>query len=191
MAPHAEIVAVDDRVSVVLSEHDVHGEVLALGRATYKGRIEPVPEATGALRDAYLAAHPSAALYVDFSDFNFYRIKVETVRYIGGFGRMSWIDTDAWRASEVDPLATIAKEVIEHMNQDHAHNLVDYAHAFTDAQWAERAIMIRLDQLGFDMRVENDEQSTEVRIGFSEPKTTSEQIHEAMVRLAREARKNA
>lgn len=187
LAEHTKNLQADDRVSVVLNEHDVHGEVLALGRATYKGRIAKVDE-PGELRDAYLEAHPSAATYVDFADFNFYRVAVEAVRYIGGFGRMSWIDEDGWRTSSVDPLAEISQGVIEHMNADHAHNLLDYAHAFTDATWAQRATMVRLDQHGFDMRVANDERSMEVRVGFSEPKTTSEQIHEAMVRLAREAR---
>ncbi len=188
LAEHTRNLTADDRVSVVVNEHDVHGEVLALGRATYKGRVERLQK-KDAVRELYLQKHPSSSKWVDFGDFAFYRIAVEAVRYIGGFGRMSWVDRESWRASSVDPLAEIAHGVIEHMNDDHAHNLLDYTHAFTDADWAERATMVRLDQHGFDLRVENDERSTEVRIGFAEPRTTADEIHEIMVRLAREARR--
>lgn len=187
LAEHTRNLAADDRSSVVLNEHDVHGEVLALGRATYKGRIAKLEDTSG-IREEYLELHSSASMYVDFADFNFYRLTVEAVRYIGGFGRMSWIDKDEWAKSEVDPLAEHAAGVIEHMNDDHAHNLVDYAHAFTDADWAERAIMVRLDHFGFDMRVEAQDRSQEVRVTFDEPKTTQDEIHEVMVRLARKAR---
>lgn len=187
LAVHTRNLTADDRASIVISEHDVVDEVLALGRATYKGRVSRVEE-PGALREAYLALHPGASTFVDFADFYFYRLAVESVRYIGGFGRMSWIDADAWTSSEVDPLVNIAPGVIEHMNTDHAHNLVDYAHAFTEASWATEARMVRLDHLGFDLRVWDGDRATEVRIGFAEPKVTSEQVHEVMVRLARLAR---
>ena len=187
LAEHTRNIAADDRVSFVLNEHDAHGEVLALGRATYKGRIARVVD-DEEVRDDYLALHPSAATYVDFADFNFYRIAVEAVRYIGGFGRMSWIDEESWSEAQVDPLADIAAGVVEHMNDDHAHNLVDYAHAFADANWVEEATMVRLDRYGFDMRVSAGERSEEVRIAFDDPKSTSDEIHEVMVRLARKAR---
>ena len=43
-------------------------------------------------RDRYLAANPAAAYYIDFGDFTFYRLDVESIRYVGGYGRMSWVD---------------------------------------------------------------------------------------------------
>lgn len=187
LAVHTRNITADDRASVVVAEHDVTGEILALGRATYKGRIRKM-EDPGEARRTYLNLHPSAAAYVDFADFNFYRLVVEEVRYIGGFGRMSWVRGDMWTASTPDPLAPFARGVIEHMNEDHAHNLLDYAHAFADADWCTEATMVRLDQLGFDLRVADTDRSEEVRVGFASPKTTHDEVHEVMVRLARAAR---
>ncbi len=39
------------------------------------------------VRARYLAAHPYAAQYVDFQDFDFWKIFVQDIQYIGGFGR--------------------------------------------------------------------------------------------------------
>ncbi len=187
LAEHTRNFKEDPRVSLLVTEQDAPGEVLALGRATFQGRIEEV-EDRDRYREPYLQLHPSAATYIDFDDFSFYRIRVERVRYIGGFGRMSWVERDEWEASEPDPLTEIAPGVLEHMNEDHSHNLLDYSHAFTDADWASEATMVRLDQHGFDMRVADGERNEEVRVPFQAPLATSEEVHEMMVRLARQAR---
>jgi putative heme iron utilization protein len=72
---------------------------LALGRATLIGRCRPVDEAeVAAARAIYLAAHPEAAAYVDFRDFALWRLEPEALRYVGGFGRMSWVDPAAYLA---------------------------------------------------------------------------------------------
>ena len=49
--------------------------------------------------DLYLEKHPNARQYVNFPDFQFYRLEVEKARYIAGFGRMGWITGDRYRAA--------------------------------------------------------------------------------------------
>jgi putative heme iron utilization protein len=44
------------------------------------------------LREAYLAAHPYAALYVDFADFAFWRLTFTAAHYIGGFAAAAGLD---------------------------------------------------------------------------------------------------
>ena len=39
------------------------------------------------LRERWLARHPKAALYIDFGDFNFYRLALERAFLNGGFGK--------------------------------------------------------------------------------------------------------
>ena len=51
-------------------------------------------------RDRYLAANPSAAYYIEFGDFVFYRLNVESIRYVGGYGRMSWVDADSYATAK-------------------------------------------------------------------------------------------
>ena len=41
--------------------------------------------------------HPTAASYINFPDFGFYRLRVDRVRYIAGFGQMGWINRETHR----------------------------------------------------------------------------------------------
>ena len=65
---------------------------LALGRVTLVGEVTQVPERERAAALArFLARHPAAAWYAQLPDFAMYRLEVHSARYVGGFGRMSWI----------------------------------------------------------------------------------------------------
>ena len=77
------------------------------------------------MRDQYLAANPASAYYIDFGDFSFWRMEVRSLRYVGGYGRMSWVEAPDYAVAEPDPLAgEAAIGIIEHMNADHADSLV-------------------------------------------------------------------
>jgi heme iron utilization protein len=70
---------------------------LSVERLTLVGVCESLAgvEAEAALA-TYLAVHPAAAGYVSFRDFAFYHLKPVVVRYVGGFGRMSWVDVSEY-----------------------------------------------------------------------------------------------
>lgn len=92
LAEHTRNLKADARASLMATESGQAGEALGLGRVTLVGDLRAVePEAYEGVRATYLEAHPGTG-YADFSDFNFYRLEVKSVRYVGGFGRMSWID---------------------------------------------------------------------------------------------------
>ena len=78
---------------------------LASGRVTLLGTVGEVtdPDERATARASYLAANP-AAFYVDYGDFRCVRLTVTDVRYVGGFGRMSWVEVDAYAAAQPDPL---------------------------------------------------------------------------------------
>jgi putative heme iron utilization protein len=95
-APHA---------SLLLLEPSGGADPLAAARMTIVGACAPVPapERAGA-RAVFLSAHPSAAKTIDFADFDLWRMEVVRVRWIGGFGRMGWIDAaDYGTAAEDGP----------------------------------------------------------------------------------------
>jgi putative heme iron utilization protein len=72
---------------------------LASGRVTLIGRCARVPDGdVASCRARFLERQPSAAQYVDFADFAFYRLEPTALRYVGGFGRMSWVDAAAYLA---------------------------------------------------------------------------------------------
>lgn len=186
LAEHTKNLAADPRASLLIAE-DLTSDSLANARVTLLGSCRRLDDA-GAVRDAFLAAHPSAERYVGFADFAFYRLEVERLRYVGGFGRMSWPDAHDWRAAEPDPIAPHAAGIIEHMNDDHADALVAYARAFTKATDATSAIMTAVDRYGFDMRVVTADGDAPARLAFDPPITTPTEAREALVAMVRDAR---
>jgi putative heme iron utilization protein len=172
---------------MLVQEHAPDGDTQAHGRLTLLGRAERV--ASEELPDArarYLARVPSAASYSEAHDFLFYRVSVEHVRYIGGFGKIFWLDHERFALDPVrDPLAKNASRIIEHMNEDHADALKLYCRAFKKLD-PERATMVGVDQWGFD--VECISPKVRLRFDFEEAATeeTIRPVVVAMVRTARE-----
>lgn len=71
------------------------GDPLAHGRVTLLGLCAPVPaEERQDARALFLARHADATRYIDFADFTLYRLEPVALRYVGGFGRMSWVSTE-------------------------------------------------------------------------------------------------
>ncbi|HEY4119136.1 MAG TPA: pyridoxamine 5'-phosphate oxidase family protein [Byssovorax sp.] len=102
LAEHTQNLAARAEASLLVAE-DAPGDPLAAGRVTLIGACARVVDAeTAAARARFLAAHPSAAAYVDFADFAFHRLEPAALRYVGGFGRMSWISAEDYAAA---PLA--------------------------------------------------------------------------------------
>jgi len=88
LAVHTRNIAADKRVSLLLAEHGV-ADPLAAARISITGTAEPLTDSAAATaRSRYLAAHPSAELFVDFADFSFFRVAIESVHLVGGFGRI-------------------------------------------------------------------------------------------------------
>lgn len=91
LAEHTKNLEQDGRASLLVTEPSE--APLAAGRMTLLGPCEKVPaEEVDAARAAFLAVHPDAAQYAGFADFAFWRLAVEGVRWVGGFGRMEWLD---------------------------------------------------------------------------------------------------
>lgn len=189
LAEHAHNLADDTRGSLMAAEAigGDGGDPMALGRVTLIGDITRLDgDEAASAREIFLAAHP-AAFYVDFDDFNLYRLQVASVRYVGGFGRMSWVDTGAYRAAEADPIRPHAAGVIQHMNDDHADSLVLYCEVYGGLSEVTAARMVAVDRYGFDVAATSGAGDTTVRVGFSEPMDI-ERLRGEMARLSRDAR---
>src|SRR3954454_8574439 len=132
MAEHTQNALRDPRASLLVAEPVPEGaDPLASGRVTLLGLLAAVADEECELaRDRYLEANPAASYYIDFGDFTFLRLTVDHVRYVGGYGRMSWVDAAAYHAAEPDPLLDAAAGIIAHMNADHADAEVLFCHHF-------------------------------------------------------------
>ena len=187
LAEHTKNLRKNSRASLLIAEGD-NVDPLANGRVTLLGRCTPVEGDRGSTQVAYLKAHPNAAYYADFKDFSFWKLDVESVRYIGGYGRMSWITREEWCAATPDPLADVAAKIITHMNKDHAEAMVTYCKAFSKATDVSAATMTSVDRYGFEMSAVTGKGPRPVRLAFPEPISTSEQARKALVAMLVAAR---
>ena len=189
LAEHTKNLRRDSRASLMVSESG-GPDPLANARVTLIGHAQEVLESADRDRAkaSYLEAHPSAAHYIDFSDFSFWQLDVESLRYIGGYGRMSWAEGDDWRSSEADPVAPFASGILKHMNDDHKDAMVDYCRAFSKATDTTAATMTQLDRYGFEMSAETQAGPRPIRLAFDKPVETQGEIRKQMVELVQKAR---
>jgi heme iron utilization protein len=188
LAEHTQNLKQDARASLLVSEAG-DDNPLALGRVTLVGRCNIVPDdELEAARGEYLARHPDASYYADFSDFNFWRLEIESLRYIGGFGRMSWVEAPPFVAAEPDPVAAFAAGVISHMNDDHVEAMTAIARAFSKAQAFSKIVMTGVDRYGFEVSVQTSDGNRPVRFAFDEACSTAKDVREQMVQLTKKAR---
>ncbi len=88
------------------------------------------------------------------------------LRFIGGFGKIYWIETDDLKLTNIFSSLDELK-IVEHMNKDHANNLKDYVCFYLGIECSEGDAlrMMGLDQFGVDLSVNN----VKYRIDFKAP----------------------
>lgn len=90
LSSHTAALKADPRCSLLVGEPGSKGDPLTHPRLTLECTAEFLsrddPEHP-ALRDHYLKTHPKAALYIDFADFSFVRLRATQALLNGGFGK--------------------------------------------------------------------------------------------------------
>lgn len=163
--PRVSLFVHDDRSAARKAGEDVQ----AFGRVTVMARArKTTDDELDDVRPRYLFRVPGAAGYSRAHNFEFFSLEIERVRYIGGFGKIFWLDAEGFAASpETDPLAAAAPGAIEHMNDDHRDALADLVHGFHGiATTPERVTMSGLDARG--LWVDHDD-GQRFRIDFPRP----------------------
>jgi putative heme iron utilization protein len=187
LAEHTKNLAQDPRASLLVAESG-SADPLANGRVTLLGPCTRLGGDVRSARTAFLAAHPNSSYYADFRDFAFWKLHVDSVRYIGRYGRMSWIGKAEWQTAESDPLSPSAAGIIAHMNADHADALALYCKAFSKATDISSASMTGIDRYGFEMSAKTNEGFRPVRLAFPRPVSTPEDARAVLISMLKDAR---
>jgi heme iron utilization protein len=190
LSAHTQALLADSRCSILVGEPGkgdplAHPRLTLTGRAGRIGAGEDEEGTRERLRRRYLARHPKAALYVDFPDFSFWRLRVAGASLNGGFGR-AYAMTPADVLTDlhgIEDLLAFEAGAIEHMNSDHADAVEFYARAFCDAapgHWR----LASLDPEGLDLVLGDQVE----RLWFDKPIAAVGEMRPLLVRLAAEAR---
>ncbi|HEY8466218.1 MAG TPA: DUF2470 domain-containing protein [Solirubrobacterales bacterium] len=189
LAEHGRNVARDPRASLVVAEAWTDQEPLAHGRVTLVGSMErPTGEFAEHARDAHLKAVPSAAAYESFGDFSLWVLRVERVRWVGGYGRMDSAGAAEYAAAQPDPTRPAAQAAAAHLNDDHADALLNIARALAGYPDATHARCTGIDRYGLELAIETPRGKAPARVAFAQPVNDAAGLREATVELARRAR---
>jgi putative heme iron utilization protein len=188
LAEHGRNLQADPRASIAIASQSEGGELLDRGRVTLAGVAErPEGDELAAARAAHLAAMPSAKAYIDFHDFSLWVLRVQRVRWVGGFGRMESTTAEQYAAAETDPVAAAAPGAIRHLNSDHPDALLAMAQTLAGYTDATGARCQRLDRYGLDLMVVTPRGSVSVRVPWTERVEAPNGLRMAAVELARRA----
>lgn len=152
-------------------------------RVTLNGLL--APSTLDRHRRRYLARHPSAALYADFSDFAFYHLAPTQAHLVAGFGAIHTLDAEALLDDVGDAAALLAAapDIVAHMNEDHADAIALIARHLL-GQGGDGWRMTGIDPEGCDLRLAG----AVARVRFAERVTTPQAARVALVALTRQAR---
>src|SRR4029079_13274220 len=185
LALHTRNILGDNRVSLMLDERAA-GDPLEGARIMLAGRAEEAdPDQAGILRRRYLNAHPSAAAFVEFKDFSFFRIVPSNAHLVAGFGRIIDLKPSQFLTDVSDAAGLLEAEqgAVEHMNEDHREAMNLYATKLLGAGSADW-ICTGCDPDGLDMQAG----AATLRLDFPERVTRCTELRKMLVRLAGEAR---
>jgi len=186
IAEHTKNIIANPKVSLLVFE--AGDDLQANARLTLIGEAQMIDKSDADLRARYLRYLPQATSYFDMHDFNFYRINITQVRYIAGFGKMSWMEGREIIDTTSSELAAQESGIIEHMNADHVESMLAYCQHYHGIA-AQGAQMLGMDSDGFDVNATLKDQSTQIiRFNFDQPISDATSARMALVAMSKAAR---
>jgi len=186
LSAHTRALEVEPRCALLLGEPG-KGDPLAHPRLTVKARAEKLERGTEEHAHAerrYLNRHPKAKLYSGFADFAFFRLAPESALLNGGFARAYKLRRDELLPDvPLETFLDMEQRAIDHMNEDHADAVENYAVHFTSAERG-KWMLTGIDPEGIDL-AKGDEVR---RIFFEEPLKDAAEVRPALVAMAGKAR---
>jgi putative heme iron utilization protein len=168
LAEHTRNLQLDTRAGFLVVDAP-NEAVLDGARVTLIGRFAPVAaDEANAVARRYLRYHPAAERYLALGVFSFLAMDVERLRFIGGFGAMGWLNGD-----ELDPLDPLSDEDEMFLTRKFE----------ADVKRTSNVELAGIDRYGADLKVAGERR----RVIFDAPKTTLEELEQALVERLRES----
>lgn len=85
----------------------------------------------------------------------------------------------------------VSSRICQHMNEDHSEAVVLYAQAFGGVKEATTAQMLSIDAQGMDISAQVNGKAVPVRISFDHVLQNSEDAHQTLIAMVKQARVQA
>lgn len=189
VAEHTRNLRVEGRACLFIADPAASQRPQAGPRAAIQVRASRPPTVdVGALEATYFERFPGAQAMRQAHGFDVWRLEVDCVRWIAGFGAMGWLTRAEW-SGRPDPLAAHAEGIVTHMNEDHAAAVIELV-AWVAAIAASEAKVVDVDRGGFTIAASGrDGGEHVVRVPFPNFADTVDAVRHATVALLQAARR--
>jgi hypothetical protein len=182
LAIHTKNLIADPRCSLMIDERKP-GDPLEGGRVMLMGTAAPTDDPQA--RRRYLARQPEAEMYAGFTDFSFYRMAIDSVHLVAGFGRIVDLAPQDVLTATDDAAELVAAEpdILAHMNQDHVDTCRLYATKLLggpDGEWH----CVGCDPEGLELQ----QGRTALRLAFPQRVRAPGVLRQVLKQLAEQAR---
>lgn len=162
LAEHSKNILHDPRVSLI-THNQSNPDIQMQGRVTVAGNAQRIPDQQQPVA-RYLRHFPEAADFLTL-DFSFYRIDPVAIRYIGGVGRVHWLNMTSYAAPQAVAFAQHEAAALQQINaRQHELNRLARQYHGADVHGAQAT---GLDCDGLDLRCG----AQFLRLNFAEPLT--------------------
>jgi putative heme iron utilization protein len=197
MSAHTQDILANPRCSVTVAAKDFKGA--ADGRVNLMGRCELIrdPAEREAAKRTYMRKHPGA-FWANFGDFNWFRMQVDKVRFVGGFARAGGVTAEEYGAAEPDPVSEFGPDIAKHMNEDHMESTIAVVTALVPGMDREdnpirEALITSVDSLGMYVKVTRESavqflpQQFKLRLPFPRPAADRKDVRTLIVEMTQAA----
>ena len=101
LARHTDNIQKNPNASLIVNQPDEKGSYFNGSRVTLEGKFVQVTDEKeiAACRKVYMERFKEAKLWADFGDFNYYRLEINKIFFIGGFGDIDYVDLKDYKGA--------------------------------------------------------------------------------------------
>ncbi len=179
IAQHTKNILSNSKVSLIATEGGAD-DLQTVGRITYIANAEKMDDDQDSIK-RYYQYFPQSRDFHKIHDFDFFLLQPVRIRFIGGFGQIYWLEKDEFLLANPFSFEE-EKEMIDHMNLDHAEAIKHYCNSYEISYTSKKApVMVGIDSEGFNLC--SGEKI--YRINFSEPVVTALEVRKVLVEMAK------
>ncbi len=130
-------------------------------------------------KDRFFKFLPESETYSSAHDFNFYKMKPNKIRWIGGFGEIAWLKDKFWVSDEPD-WSKDERSIVSHVNNDHKDVIIATLKGVHDV-YDENVEVLSLSIDGYYLKTNNKI----LYIPFDSPCNNSKQIRDEFINHAK------
>lgn len=161
------------------------------GGVTLLGTLHAVPHPSDEFDNVileYSRSQPADAAAVKRGTAQLHRLTPSRIFSASTSGDVSRVSVEDYARASSDPLATVAPSLVSHLSGDDNGTLVLLARAYGGQPRASSAQLAGIDQYGMDILVTTPNGRESVRLLFTRPVSTSEEVRQELAAMARGAR---